>query len=350
MTEVELWINGVLIADITKLVQNLRWKRVRNNSEDLSFRLDTNLYEQFASLAGYDPNENTVPYVTDVLLKRNGVYLFGTEIDDMAFVGDDSGEFIEVKATGFLESFAKRHVTVSYLATESTDIAWGLIDITQSRGDVGDDFGVTQDAEFYETGVLRDRDYIDQNVKDGVINLTQLVDGAFDFNFTHDRKFQTFEMQGSERNEVKFTWPYNIKSYRIPKSAVPLFNYVIGKGAGFGEEALTSTQSDADSRANYKTREKIATFNSVINQDVLDENTAAEVALSKELLIIPQINVTGNDFDLNTYGVGDRIPVNFLNHPTIKIDGLYRIEQLEVSYDDNMFENISLTFDDYGLA
>lgn len=348
--ELELWINGVMVADISKLARDRSYVIKRNNSEELAFTLDVRAFEDHCVQAGRDPQATLVPYVTDVRVRRNGVYLFGTQVVDINYTFDESGAKMAVKATGFLDLFRDRYITKSYTGVESTEIARDILDDTQV---VYGDFNVTNGPSQYNTGVNRDRVYIDQNIKDALVNLTDLIDGNFDFAFTYDRKFNTYQKLGTYRPNLKLTYPYNIRSISTPKTALNLYNYTIGLGSGFGEETIRSeggSAQDVDSRLNYGTRMRVVTFNSVQDQAVLDQNTAALNAQTKDLLILPKLTVTGEFLDLNTVWVGDRIPVEIQDHPSLPLDDIYRIEQIDVSIDDNDAEDIGLTVDNYGFT
>ena len=348
--EFELWINGVMVADISRLAQSRKFTIRRNDSEELEFGLDVTAFENHCEQAGRDPEATLVPYVTDVRVKRNGSYLFGVQVVDLNYTFAEDGGNIAVKCTGFLDLFRDRYITKSYDEAEATEIARDMLDDTQV---VFGDFGVENGAEQYNTGVLRDRNYIDQNIKDALVNLTDLIDGNFDFAFSYDRKFSTYAMQGSYRPNLKFTYPYNIKSISTPKTGLNTYNYLIGLGSGFGEETVRSeggAAQDAVSRANYGTRMKIVSFNSVSDQTTLDQNTAAELQKSKDLLILPRITVSGEFCDLNTVWVGDRIPIEVQGHPSLPLNDVYRIEQIECTLDENDAEDIDLTVDNYGFV
>lgn len=344
--ELELWINGVLVADISKLATNRQFTIRRNDTEELQFDLDVKAFEAHCVAAGRDPEATLVPYVTDVRVKRNGSYLFGVQVVDIAYTFNEGGASMTVKSTGFLDLFRDRYITKSYTAEEATEIARDMLDDTQV---VYGDWGVVNGPEQYNTGVDRDRNYIDQNIKDALQNLTSLVDGNFDFAFTYDRKFNTYEMQGSYRPNMRLTYPYNIKSISTPKTALNLYNYTIGLGSGFGEETVRSEMSDVDSRLNYGTRMRIVSFNSVADQTVLDQNTEAENDRTKDLLILPKLTVSGEFLDLSSVWVGDRIPVEVQGHPSLPLNDIYRIEQINCSLDENDSETIDLTVDNYGF-
>lgn len=346
--EFELWINGAQVGDITKLMQNRRFSLTRNASEDLSFTMSLTAFEEYCEELGALPQAVLEAYVTDIRVKRNGVYYFGVHVVDMAYNLEEGGITVEVKATGFLDLFADRYVTKTYTNVERVAIALDLIATTQA-GDSTNDFGVDPGALQYDTGLLSAREYADQNVRDAIVNLTNLSDGNFDFRFNYDRSFETFEQIGADRPDNKFTYPYNIKSGKIAHTATSLWNYIIGLGSGFGEEALRTETADAVSRGNYKTRQKVISFNSISEQQTLDENTYAYLQKVKNILELPTFNVSGVFANLDVIGVGDRVPIEVIGHSALPLDGTYRIEKLSVDLDQNDAENIAITVDNYGL-
>lgn len=353
--EFELWINGVQVGDISRLAKSRSFILRRNASEDLKFTMDLTAFERYCEMAGRSPLATLEPYVTDIRVKRNGTYLFGVQVVELNYQLNEGGINMEVRATGFLDLFKDRYITKTYTLEEATEIWRDAIATTQS-GDVTNDFGVEEGDQQYVTDVYRDREYVDQNVRDLLINMTSLVDGTFDFRFNYDRSYEIFEQIGGDRTGNKFTYPYNISSASVPRSALNLYNYIIGLGSGFGEEALRSeyptnpTAADAASRLNYKTRQKIVTFNSVTEQTTLDDNTSAYLQRVKDILMLPSIKTDGAFCDLSVIGVGDRVPVEVQGHAAIPLNDTYRIEQIECSLDDNDAEDISLTIDNFGLV
>lgn len=347
--EFELWINGAQVGDITKLAKNRQFSFTRNGSEELSFSMSLSAWEAYCEELGAAPQAVLEAYVTDIRVKRNGNYYFGVHVVDMPFTLEEGGITLEVKATGFFDLFQDRYVTKTYSQEERVAIFLDLINETQDTGDPDDDFGVIPGPLQYDTGVLSDREYTDQNVRDAGTNLTNLSDGSFDFRFNYDRTVETFDQIGSNRPDMKFTYPYNIKSGKITHTATNLWNYIIGLGSGFGEEALRTVTADSVSRGNHKTRQKIISFNSVAEQQTLDENTYAYLQKVKDILELPTFTVSGALANLDLLGVGDRIPIEVVGHPALPLSGTYRIEKLSVTLDDNDAEDIAITVDNYGL-
>lgn len=351
--EVELWSRqGVMIADISPLVQNLVWERQRNDAPQVSFTIDVDAYEELAAAIGSHPLSMLGPYQTDVKLKRyNSLtdefeYLFGAHVGYVCTNITDEENSIEVKAFGYLNLLIDRYVTKTYEDQEVVSIAWDLIDETQSQenGDMGITLGPDQ-----VTGESVTRPYERQNVKEAVVGLSLTY--GFDVDIDHLRRFNTYTMIGSDRSaDVEFLYPGNIKEISIPRDGIPLFNKIYGLGSGFGGAAFTSEQRDETSELNYGVHEKVATFNSVTNQGELDDRTGAELSRLKNLLEIPQMTVSGEDFDLSRYGLGDRVTVRVDTHPFLAtVNGTYRIERLEVTVDENGAEDIKIYFDNFGL-
>lgn len=343
--QLELWVNGVLVGDISKLAKNRSYTIKRNDREELSFELDVIAFEAYCASLGAEPVEILEAYVTDVRVKRNDEYRFGVQVVDMNYIFDEGGARIEVKCSGFLDLLMDRYVTKTYIDTDATEIARDLIAETQA---VMGSFGITNGVN-QATTKRRDREYIDQNVKDAIMNLTNLIDGTFDFKFTADRQFETYTQMGAVRDNLKFTYPYNIKSMTVPRTALNLYNYIIGLGSGFGEETLRSEAGDTASRLNYGTRQKILSFNSINVQETLDQQVVSEVLLRKDIVMLPKLKVSGEFCDLNVVWVGDRIPVGTQGFTSMPLDGMFRIEQINCSLDDNDAEDIDLIVDNYGL-
>jgi hypothetical protein len=362
---IELWSRqGVLLADVSDLVQNLQYSMQRNEAEDLSFDIDLDVYEELCADIGTHPTALLGPYQTDVKIKRLNPttavydYLFGAHVGDVETNLGEMSATITVRAFGYLNLLIDRYVSPApYIQVEATEIAWSLIDETQTQ--TNGDLGMTQGAQ-QATTVNRDRTYESrQNVKSAIVNLTSLESGQFDFRFTEDRVFETYEMIGSDRTaDVEFLYPdtpsskSTIRKLRVPRiGSGAVFNKIYGLGSGFGSDQIQSTQADSDSQLNYGVHEQVSIFNSVTEQETLDDNTLGAVALRKDLLEIPQMTVSGEDFDLSTFGIGDRVTVRIGRYAYLAtVNGPYRIERIEVDVSDTESEDIKLFFDNIGLG
>lgn len=368
----ELWSSsGIRIADISALCQNRKYTLERNEAEILTFDVDLYAFEAFCAGMSVDPHVLITPYQTDVKVKRNGVYLFGTQVVAITFDlaadfsrANESGtggkqttldQKVTITCQGYLNLFKDRYISITYTAQDACFIAGDLL--TQTQAIANGSVGVTLDPSLYLTGVNRDRTYIRQNIKAELQNLTQLVDGRFDFNFDSNKQFHTYAQIGNNRTDIGFAYGgggSNIIGFYLDRNAASLFNEIIGLGSGTGGSALISTQDDTTSQLAYYLRQDIKQYNSVTIQSELDQNSKADLALEKDLLELPQITITGKELQkVNTFLTpGDRIPISVVSHPWLSnINGIYRIEKMVVTIDENDFESeINLYFDNFAVV
>lgn len=342
----ELWQrNDVRLVELTKYMQNVSYTRTRNEAEELSFSIDIKALEDFAATLNLHPRALLEPYVTNIKVKRNDVYLFGVEVVDIDIKLAESGTTATVKCQGYLNLLATRYVKASYDLVEAGEICRDLIRQTQlvDNGDLG----ITFNPEQYSTNIERVRNYDGKNdIKAYLQNMTSLETGNFDFYFDHDRQFTIVEQLGAERDLELRYGDGSIIEIDIPRSGINLFNFYYGIGSGFGDEALQTTKFDSESMTIYGRREKIFTQSDVSLIGTLEENTESELIYSKDLIELPSLVVSGAIFDLNIYGVGDIFRVVVDNHPFISLDGYYITEKISVDLDENHAEKITLTVDE----
>lgn len=352
--EMELWdINGQQVADISHLAKNRSYSLYRNNPESLTFDLNLPAFERYcAQQIGAHPRTVLEADRTEIRVKRGGSYMFGVSVAGHKGVLAKDAQTLTVRGEGYLNLFATRYITKNYYQYEATSIARDLITTTQSQ--TNGHMGVTLKPFPYLTGKLRDRNYLRDEIKTEIQRLTALIDGNFDFKFDADKSFQVYEQLGSVRRDLSFIYGVggNVTQLEIDTSGTTLFNKIIALGSGFGLDQLVSdTKQDVTSQLAYYLREGLVQFNSVEVQDTLDKNAETYLSQVKDLLAIPVATVTGKEFDVGLCGVGDRIPLKVTGHPFYdNIDGLYRVEKMDVDLDDNDFEqSIKLYFDNYGV-
>lgn len=364
----EIWSpSGVALADISRLVQNRKIVLERNEAEIITFDLDLTAFEQFCEGINVDPKTLLFPLQTHLRIKRAGQYWIGAEIVDAHVSVPVSGgaittgamspttelqETISVTATGYLNLFIKRDLTLTYSAQESVSIACDLL--TQTQALTNGNVGVTIPGGQYSTAVNRNESYVQQNVKQAIQDLSNLPDGLFDFIFTYDKKFMTYAQIGSVRNDVSFVYggaASNVIGFDLDRDGTSVANEIIGMGSGLPPSQLTTTQDDSASQLQNYLRQDIKQYNTVTDATVLAASADADLAMEKDVLAIPQITISGKELvGVPFLEIGDTIPVSTVNHPYLSdIDGAYRIEKMEIDIDDNDFEQaIGLWFDNSG--
>lgn len=138
-----------------------------------------------------------VPFATYVRIERDGVAKFHGEIQQpVETLSADSKSFV-IPILGHLDQFSDRYTldSVTYSQIDQGDIAWALINDTQSR--LGT-FGITKGNT--TTGVLRDRTYEAKRIDDAVKELAACEDG-FDFEITPSKVFNVFYPQKGVRRK-----------------------------------------------------------------------------------------------------------------------------------------------------
>ena len=339
--------NGKCLGDIRHLAQGLKWTEQRNAAETVSFRIDLARYEEYVKKTGMRPYDFMDAGTTDIRVVRNGKDRVGAHLIKTVFSPNDPSVDIELSFTGYLNYFKDAYVDADYDKTGQGDIAWGVINQYQGKQD--GDFGIRR-GRFTSLGKNpRQRHQKRANVKDFLVRLSNVIDGP-DFQFTPDKKFNTFDAMGSYRPDIRLSYPGNVASFGFERSVDSLANYVIGIGSGNGDDAPSTYATDPYSRKALYRREKIVTFSSVVRETTLQENTNGVLELLKDVRELPSFTLSDGVLDLNDVGLGDTIYIEMNGYIMFEhIRGFYRIEKIEVDVDENDAEDVTLTFDNLSV-
>lgn len=92
------------------------------------------------------------------------------------------------------------------------------------------------------------------------------------------------------------------------------------------------------------------TWNSVVEQDTLDEHTNASLHYYKDIIELPSVTLKDNTLDLSQVDVGDTISLELLSNISLRhVNGFYRIEKIDCTVDENDSEKVQLTFDNLDI-
>lgn len=359
--EVELWTRtGTRICEITHLVQNLSWSEERNEAERLQFSMNADALERYMlEEVGADPVSNFREGQTEIKIKENGEYLFGTQLYYAPInLNNDGSITISVTAIGYLNFFNARYPdpNVSYKNIEAVEIFYDMVRKAQAA--TYGDYGIKiPTSGYFVTGKLRDRTFesYTSSTKLNMQRLTNLVDGRFDFKILPDKTLMTYPQVGSPRSDFKIQ--FDRKNFRstldsaiLNRGANNLYNKVIGLGTGFGKDLLIQEASDINSQIEFGLREMPVQFNEVSEAATLLENAQARLGTVKRLLRMPQVTLSGADMPKNRVEIGDIIPVKMTGLRLLEdLTGLYRVERKEVSIDENHFQkSVTLYYEKTG--
>lgn len=360
--EVELWSKqGVRICEITHLCRDLFWSEERNEAESLQFSMDADAFERYLlEEVGADPVSNFREGQTEIKVKENGEYLFGTQLYYAPIdLNLDNSTTITVTATGYLNFFNARYPdpAVSYKQVEAVEIFYDMVRKAQAvtYGDYG--IKIPASGTYYTTGKKRDKTFeqYTSSTKLNMQRLTQLVDGNFDFKVLPDKTLMTYEQIGSPRTDFRIQ--FDRKNFRstlsratLNRGANNLYNSIIGLGTGFGLDQLIRRVDDAPSQNEFGLRELPVQFNEVSKEATLIENAQARLERVKQLLRMPQITISGADMPAVRLEVGDIIPLKMTGLRLLEdMTGMYRIERKETRPDENHFlKEVTLYFEKIG--
>lgn len=343
--EIEIWDkDGKPIADIRPICHNFSWSKTLNGTETVGFTVDLKKFEDILKASGYDRDPFGFMEVGrhDIRIKRNGIYILGTNIYRFTYTTSDPSITMRVECMGYLNFYKTQYISAIYSNTPQHQILWDVISRCNEK--TGGDYGIRQGTH---TGAVvnRDRTYERKEVASLITQMSNVINGC-DFEFTHDKLFNTWDTKGVYRPDIRLTYPGNIQSFNFTRSITNVSNYVYGIGSGTGEEAVQSQAEDTGSEDYLYRREKVAIWNSVSDQATLDEHTQSVLHNTANIIELPNITLRDNEIDWSDVTTGDTIFVSLAGFASIThITGYYRITTIECDVSENDSESVTVGFD-----
>ena len=255
---------------------------------------------------------------------------------------------------------------VHFTTTFTTQYNKGYLIIEQNRTNASYNMGVDDCYVFYasDTAALnnmnvslgtdttsgqstRTMNYDLQNVKDAIMELTCMENDNFDFDFSPNRVFNTYNRRGSDKTDIEAVYPGNIHSMTIERSAANMANKVYNLGSGIGDERIEYLGLSTPSRQTYGTREAILVNSNVDRLDTLIAQAEGEIADRKDVTNLPKVVIRDGSINPGNVEIGDSIIVKVEGDSYLgTINGLYRIIQYNVTVDENMVEQVTLTLEE----
>lgn len=99
----------------------------------------------------------------------------------------------------------------------------------------------------------------------------------------------------------------------------------------------------------YYRREKMVTYNSIINLQPLRENIQGVLDATKSEIEIPSFTFNPNRLDLDKIKVGDSVNCRYIQDDLFDINGVYRIIEININVSDEDIEVPTVTFDDFNI-
>lgn len=342
---VELWTpDGKLLADLGGLADNRHIILSRNESEEITWRLDLNVFKAYARSIGTPYDRLIQDGITEVRIRRGQKYLCGGQIIWSQTSRSAGQDFFDLRARGFLDFWADRFTgpLVTYTGMDRAAIAWDLINQSQLQGPTWD-FGVT--LGLLPTIAPYSRQYQNVRIKDALQDLTKLQ-AAFDFSFSPNKIFNMYPSIGSRRPDVIFQYPGNCTSLNVTNDATNIANQLYLLGSGIGDAGtLTLDAPDASSQLDYKVHEKPIILSDVLDSGTLGDYAQAQLAAWSRPFSIPAVEYDGAvGPSITDFGIGDYVQVLETDDPDTQVHGFYRVEMIDITIDENDKETIKVSF------
>lgn len=316
-----------------------------NKGESLSITFESTAIKPIA-----DAHDITIEYIFSASYREIEIYdeddnkIYAGYISELQF-NSGVGELgkISVQSKGFFSLLEKRYTddSLSYTATDSSDIAWGLINFTQTNGSYGD-LGITRGAD--PTTKNRDRtDLRYKNIAEVIkkMSANEVKDG-YDFDVDTLKQFNVYYPKGTTR-DIYLEEDFNINTYQISKTFIDgMVNQAIVIGSGADEDnQLVVTR---DSTNTYK--EAFFLLQDVLNESDVSVQTTLEDKGDKHLEIYQAPRLTiyltcrYDEPIFNNYSVGDWLNVVI---PSYDINDSYRVNRRTC----NEMGEVGITFREY---
>lgn len=258
-----------------------------------------------------------------------------------------NGSWQHIQVNSYTTAFENSYILVECNRTNSTNL---LIDDCYVYA-VNDDaalcnmnipLGVDTASANQESS--RQVNYELQNVKDALINLTNMEDDNFEFEFEPDRTFNVYSRKGADKLDLEVVYPGNVDSMIISRSASNVANKIIAMGSGIGDERLQTIVYNNTSRSSIGTRESVTTDSNISLEETLRSKAIGNLYDRKDPTNIPKIVIRDGSINPSNVETGDVVLVevhgeNFIESTT----GEYRIVKIDYSLSENAVEKMTLT-------
>lgn len=182
-------------------------------------------------------------------------------------------------------------------------------------------------------------------LEDIFIAITERINSV-DFSFTYDKKLNVhYPGIGTDKTDLRFSYPGNILSIALPIDATELANYSINRGTGNGNVQVVSVRQDTAAQSTFAIRDRVDDYPSVQTTTELNEKGDETLRLFASPTTIPEIRLDGTQQPfLGSYWIGDRVRFSVDGGSVFSsLDGQsWRINEISVSISEEDAEQVTL--------
>lgn len=300
----------------------VEYEVLKDIADTYSISVEFILSATFREVYIYDDNNNLV---------------YGGYVSELVFnAGENEKSTITVSSKGFVALLDRRYTDDGTLtnetSTDASDIAWNLIDYTQSLS--FGDFGITRGVTGKPTKD-RDRTFRYDNIGEELRKLSNNnVKDGFDFEITPVKIFNVYYPEkGSQLDNVVLEEGFNIHSFNMIKTFInSMANQVIVLGAGMGESQNIVTR---DAEDDYKT--SFYLLQEALSETGIEQTANLEDKGDKYLdrfkypnKFIQSLTTDYDEPSYLAYTLGDRLKIKI---PSLEINDFYRVYKRTVKDD-----------------
>jgi len=308
-----------------------------NVGKDCRLSLDFYAIEELCNSYNTDPLFLLTSGIRQVQIKKDNVAIFLGVVTDFNVSEDNSGgRKIDIYATGLFNLLAKRRTGAKrvFSSVDAGDIAWTLIDESQTSDPPYSDFGITQGL--ITTSVNRDRTFRFANLKDEITQMSNKnLKNGFDFDIDNLGNFNVFyPTKGSQRPNLVLD-DQNIVTWGVRKPLImSLVNKVYVLGTGFNDDVLYVIRQSINAYKNtFKLLEEVLSARDIITTETLDDKGDKLLTEFQAPILGLTINHLDTDINILDYEVGDSLRVKLM--PIGIDDEFKRIYKRTIKIDTN---------------
>lgn len=323
-------INGAALEEVP--AKNLAYSFALNNPGGCDFVLPLEHAKSVRSLL--EPGQR------EIHIYRNEERIWGGYL---WAVGISSTQpEIRIAGEGYLSRLDRRLIAdeLIYEDEDQFDIAWDLINYTQSEAD-----GALGFTRFSTTpsGVLRTRKFRSwerHNILDALQDLTEVYNG-FDIEITPNKEFKHHYPYKGNDDGVVFELGKNIGSIAYDVDATRTVSELHGMGAGGDRNRCIAVVTHTETQTDFGLLQSTEDFSNVRRYDTLVDRTTEALRVRKGVRVLPQITVVTEDPAFGSFSVGDIVRVRAFKG-YIDLDRQYRIGTQLVQVSDEGYESNQL--------
>lgn len=295
----------------------------QNKGKSARFMLDYLAVEDVANAYGTTVDFMLTGGYREIYIQKDTTKIYYGVISDYAVAKESDGKTtIQLASVDFFALLAKRIVGAkrTFTATEASEIAWTLIDESQSS-DPDADLGITQGTT--TTSKNRDKTFRFATVKEAIeyISNFNLKDG-FDFDINTLKQFNAYYPEkGSQRANIVLD-EENILSWSWRKPlTTTLTNKVYVLGEGFNDDVQYITrESDTSYKEAFTLLEDVLQGGEV-SDDTLDDKGDRHLLKYQAPISELVLTLKDDDPDILEYDLGDSLKIKIAE---IGLDNVYR--------------------------